>query len=132
MIAQSRGGSSMPLLLTAVLVAIAAFMIVTFASTIPIATNNQVSDHGIAKHPEAKAIEDSCNKSIYQVWRDKRESKYYFICKLENDKWGIIPVVMTSGGTQIWKTAFSPGSGCWADTLKYVSAFGTRYGGKIQ
>jgi hypothetical protein len=93
--------------------------------------NHQVSQHGINKHPEATAIEKSCNKNVYQVWRDKRERKYYFLCKLEGDKWGIIPVIVTSAG-EVWKTAFSPGTGCWGDTVRYLSSAATRYNGQVR
>jgi hypothetical protein len=90
-----------------------------------------VSEHGLTKHPEAAAIEEACNKSIYQVWRDKYERKYYYLCKTEDGKWGLIPVII-SNGVEIWKTAFSPGSGIWGDAVQYLTNTATRYNGAVK
>jgi hypothetical protein len=101
------------------------------AEPVMVIAPNKVSDHGLTKHAEASAIQDSCNKSIYQVWRDKYERKYYYLCKLQNDKWGIIPVIISST-SEIWKTAFSPGNGCWADTFRYLSNTATKFTGVVR
>lgn len=91
----------------------------------------KVSKHGIEKHPEAAAIEKACNKGIFQVWKDRYEKKYYYICQLEDGKWGIIPVII-SGGTEIWKTAFCPGNGIWTDVVRYLSNTATKYNGVVR
>ena len=101
-------------------------------SPITVQRTGRVSQHGITKHPEAAAIEEACNKSIFQVWRDKYERKYYYLCKTAEGKWGLIPVIISSAGERIWKTAFSPGTGVWADVVRYLTNTATRYKGPIK
>jgi hypothetical protein len=109
-------------------------VVVRNAPALPAAASRQVqiSDHGIKKHPEAKDIEESCNKNgPWQTWKDLREKgKFYWVCKI-GDQYGIIPVVV-SGGSLIGKTAFSPGNGTLNETLKYLGAWATRYNGAIR
>jgi len=97
-------------------------------------TNQQVtvSDHGLNKHLEAKAIQDSCNQNgPYQTWKDKYEKgKYYFVCKVGN-QFGLIPIVSTATGL-VGKTAFSPGAGSLNEVLKYLGNTATRYNGVVR
>lgn len=91
----------------------------------------QVSEHGLNTHKEAAAIQASCNGGgIYQTWKSKFDAKkYYYLCKLDGNKWGIIPFL---AGAAEGFTAFSPGSGSWLDTINYLARNATRFMGEVK
>ena len=86
----------------------------------------QVSQHAIAKHPEAAAI-IACAKQngFYQTWRDTLyKSTFYGICQIPDGRWGLATFNKSLKNNN---TAFCPGSGTWDDIMKYLTKLATRW-----
>lgn len=82
------------------------------------------SQHALDTHAEASLIQDCLNKNgPSQVWKDRQSGEFYALCEFKKGTWGL--AVCTASGYN--KTMFSPDSGSWMDTWKYVFARGTRF-----
>ena len=111
------------------LVGVAIIGIVFIASAIP-NSNHAISRHGTSTVSAVRTCisNPSSNK---QVWKSKRDSRFYVLCQMESGNWGLQPRECING-KWIEVTAFIPEDGTWNSVVKYMEKFSTKFNGEVE
>jgi hypothetical protein len=80
------------------------------------------------KHPESATIRQCLDRNgAYMIFRSFDQERFYLICQVQPGNFGF--QVVSRDGNEV--TAFARLTGCWRDTLTYLSKFGTRFTGPL-
>jgi hypothetical protein len=80
------------------------------------------------KHPESATIRQCLDRNgAYMVFRSYDAQRFYLICQVQPGNFGF--QVVSKDGHEV--TAFARLTGCWRDTLNYLSHWGTRFTGPL-
>jgi hypothetical protein len=116
--------------LTLILTALV-YVAVLLATQTPKVVNNA---HSVEKHGlDAQRIQSCINSNGPEmVYKDKFEpDKFYFLCQLDDGRWGMQVNVCDSGDI-CEKTSFVKGNGTWKELMKYLFNKATKFTGVVK